>query len=187
MANGKYINGVPLYRQEQDLKRHGIPITRSTLAFWMIKAGLLVQPLINLMNDQLLNHDIINMDETRCQVLKDPQSQSYMWARRGGAPDQTIILYDYAPTRSQQVPIDLLGGYAGYLQADGYDGYNKVCDQNQIIQLGCWAHVRNKFDQAFKAQKQLKLKKTTLTAQALNRIRLLYKIEKQAKTLSPEQ
>ena len=191
MTTGKYVNCVPLYRQEQDLKRHGIPITRSTLAFWMIKSGLLVQPLFNLMDDRLLSYDIINMDETRCQVLKepgkDPQSQSFMWVRRGGPPDKTIILYDYAPTRSQQVPIDLLGDYAGYLQTDGYDGYNKVCNQNAIIQLGCWAHVRNKFDQALKAQKQLKLKKTTLTVQALNRIRLLYKIEKQAKKLKPEQ
>ena len=191
VTTGKYVNGVPLYRQEQDLKRHGIPVTRSTLAFWMIKAGILVQPLFNLLNDRLLNYDIISMDETRCQVLKepgkDPQSQSYMWVRRGGPPDQTIILFDYAPTRSQQVPIDLLGDYAGYLQTDGYDGYTKVCNQNQITQLGCWAHVRNKFDQAFKAQKQLKLKKTTLTCQALNRIRLLYKIEKQAKKLTPEQ
>ena len=191
VATGKYVNGVPLYRQEQDLKRHDIPITRSTLAFWMIKSGLLGQPLINLMNERLLNYDIISMDETRCQVLKepgkDPQSQSFMWVRRGGPPDQRIILYDYAPTRSQQVPIDLLGDYAGYLQTDGYDGYTKVCDQNEIIQLGCWAHVRNKFDQALKAQKQLKLKKTTLTAQALNRIRLLYKIEKRAKKLNPDQ
>ena len=191
VTTGKYVNGVPLYRQEQDLKRHCIPVTRSTLAFWMIKAGVLVQPLFNLLNDRLLSYDIINMDETRCQVLKepgkDPQSQSYMWVRRGGPPDQMIILFDYAPARSQQVPIDLLGEYAGYLQTDGYDGYNKICNQNQIDQLGCWAHVRNKFDQAFKAQKQLKLKKTTLTTQALNRIRLLYKIEKQAKKLNPEQ
>ena len=68
VATGKYVNGVPLYRQEQDINRHGIPITRSSLALWMIKSGLLVQSVVNLMNDRLLDHDIIQIDETRCQV-----------------------------------------------------------------------------------------------------------------------
>ena len=115
VVGNKYVNSTPLYRQENDLGRYGLPITRSTLASWMIKAGILIQPLINLMNDRLLIYDIVMMDETRCQVLKEPgktpQSRSYMWCRRGGPPEQTIILFDYAPTRSQQVPIDLLGDY----------------------------------------------------------------------------
>lgn len=190
LAINKYVNGMPLYRQELEFKRLKIPITRSSLASWMIKAGLLIQPLINLMRESMLSYDILQMDETRCQVLKEPgkppQSQSYMWVQRGGPPDKFIILYDYAPTRSQTVPVDLLGDYSGYLQTDGYEGYNKVCLQNGIIQLGCWAHAKRKFDQAIAAQGKLKTKKVPLAHQALQRIRLLYRIEKQAKTMDAE-
>ncbi|MCP3851286.1 MAG: IS66 family transposase, partial [Gammaproteobacteria bacterium] len=94
---------------------------------------------------------------------------------------------DYAPTRSQEVPVELLADYAGYLQIDGYEGYNKICAQNEIVPLGCMAHVRRKFDQALKAQGKHKHRKGSLAQQALQRIKLLYKIEKQAKHMSDEQ
>ena len=151
----KYINGMPLYRQEQEFKRLDIPIRRATLALWVIRSGQLIQALINLLREVLLAYNSLKMDETRCQVLKEPgktpESQSFMWVQRGGPPDKPVILYDYAPTRSQEVPVELLGDYAGYLQIDGYDGYNKVIAENEITPLGCWAHVRRKFDQAMKA------------------------------------
>ena len=187
----KYVNGMPLYRQEAEFKRLDIPLTRSTLAFWMIKAGFLVQPLINLMREVMLAYDSLQMDETRCQVLKEPgktpQSQSYMWVQRGGPPDKRIIVFDYAPTRSQDVPVELLGDYTGYLQIDGYEGYNMVCAKNDITPLGCMAHVRRKFDQAIKGQGKLKNRKASLAQQAMLRIQLLYKIEKEAKNLTDEQ
>ena len=106
------------------------------------------------------------MDEIRCQVLKEPDktppSQSYMWIQRGGPLGQKIILYDYAPNRSQNLPAQLLGDYSGYLQTNGHEGYNKVCTENEIIQLGCWADVRRKFDQMIKVQGKLKTKKAPL-------------------------
>ena len=191
LAVNKYVNGMPLYRQEAEFKRLDIQLSRSTLATWMIRVGVLIQPLINLLRETLLDYDALQMDETRCQVLKEPgkapQSQSYMWVQRGGPPGSSIILFDYAPTRSQEVPVQLLGDYAGYLQVDGYEGYNKVCADNDITPLGCWAHVRRKFDQALKAQGKLKNRKGSLAQQALQRIQLLYKIERQAKGLSNEQ
>ena len=98
-----------------------------------------------------------------------------------------IILFDYEPTRSQEVPVKLLDEYAGYLQIDGYIGYNKICAQNEIVPLACMAHVRRKFDQALKAQGEHKHRKESLAQQALQRIQLLYNIEKQAKGLSDEQ
>ena len=110
---------MPLYRQEKEFERLKIPLTRSSLALWMVKAGLLIQPLINLLREGMLAYDSLQMDETRCQVLKEPgktpQSQSYMWVQRGGPPDKPIILFDYAPTRSQEVSVELLSDYAGYL------------------------------------------------------------------------
>lgn len=119
----KYQDALPLYRQETILQRLGVELPRATLANWMIKAGTLVQPLINLLRDQLLAYDIVHMDETTVQVLKEPgksaQSKSYLWLQRGGPPDQPIILYDYDPSRSQTVPTRLLEGFRGYLQTDG--------------------------------------------------------------------
>jgi len=186
----KYINGMPLYRQEVQFNRLDIPLTRSTIAQWVIKCGLLVQPLINLAREQLLAGHNVQMDETRWQVLKElgktAQSLSYMWVQRGGPPDSPIILFDYSPSRSQDVPVELLGDYAGYLQTDGYEGYNKVCRDNGITQLSCWAHVRRKFDEALKSQTNHKKRKTSLANQALQRIQLLYKIEKEIKHLTPE-
>ena len=193
IAVGKYVDGLPLYRQEKKLKRIGVDLPRSTLASWMVKAGMLVQPLINLLRDRLLSYDIVAMDETRLQVLKEPgkkaQSQSYLWVQRGGPPDHPILLYDYDPSRSQQVPIRLLHGFCGYLQTDGYEGYSKVCAEQGLTAVGCWAHARRKFDEALKAQSVLTLEKQkkSLAAVALAKIQALYRIERDIKTLPPEE
>ena len=186
----KYIDGMPLYRIERKLKRYGMPLTRSTQANWMIQCGQLIQPLINLMRDSLLSYDIIAMDESRYQVLKEdgktPQSQSYIWVQRGGPPDAPVILYDYDPTRSQAVPLRLLDGFKGYLQTDAYEGYGAVCRANNLTSVGCLAHARRKFDEALKAQRSVdpNKQKSTLAASALKQIQTLYKIERDIKHLS---
>jgi len=193
VAVSKYVDALPLYRQQQQLKRLDVHLPRSTMARWMIKSAIVVQPLINLLRDTLLAYDIVLMDETRLQVLKEPgksaHSQSTMWVQRGGPPEQRIILYDYDPSRSQEVPMRLLDDFKGYLQTDGYSGYDKVCANNQLIQLGCWAHARRKFDEALKAQKPktLQQKKASLAATGLQRIQLLYQIERKAKKLEPQE
>jgi hypothetical protein len=108
VAVSKYVDALPLYRQEAILKRIGIELPRSTLANWMIRAGTLVQPLINLMRDRLLDYDVIQIDETPVQVLKEAgrraQSKSYLWVQRGGPPDSRVILSDYDASRSGAVP-----------------------------------------------------------------------------------
>ena len=184
----KYVDGLPLYRQEAILNRIGISIPRTTLASWMVKVGVLVQPLINLMRDRLLAYDIIQMDETTVQVLKESgrtaQSTSYLWVQRGGPPDSTVVLYDYSPTRAGSVPTNLLADYAGYLQTDGYEGYNAVVVANDIVPLGCMAHARRKFDEAVKAQG--KKPRGGRAWRGLSLIQKLYRVEKQAKAMSAE-
>ena len=189
----KYLDGMPLYRIERKLTRYGMPLTRSTQASWMIQCGQLIQPLINLMRDRLLSYDIIAMDESRYQVLKEdgktPQSQSYIWVQRGGPPDSPVILYDYDPTRSQSVPLRLLDGFGGYLQTDAYEGYGAVCRQNNLISVGCMAHARRKFDEALKAQRTVDpdKQKSTLAATALKQIQALYNIERDIKHLNADE
>jgi transposase len=185
----KYQDALPLYRQETILQRIGVDIPRVTLANWMIKAGTLIQPVINLLRDRLLEYDIVQMDETTVQVLNEPgksaQSKSYLWLQRGGPPEQPIVLYDYDPSRSQSVPSRLLEGYEGYLQTDGYSGYNAVVSANQLVHVGCMAHARRKFNEAVKSQG--KNKKAGKAQHALALIQKLYRVEKQAKLLSPEE
>jgi len=182
----KYQDALPLYRQENILQRIGVDIPRATLANWMIRSGTLIQPLINLMRDQMLDYDIIQMDETPVQVLKEPdkraQSKSYIWLQRGGPPDRRVVLYDYDPGRSAQVPKRLLEDFKGYLQTDGYDGYNAVVAANGLVHVGCMAHARRRFSDAVKAQ--AKNKKRGKAHRGLLLIRKLYRIERQARSLT---
>ncbi|MDT8328924.1 MAG: IS66 family transposase [Roseovarius sp.] len=185
----KYQDALPLYRQETILQRIGVDIPRATLANWMIQAGQLIQPLINLLRERLLGYDILQMDETPVQVLKEPgktaQAKSYLWLQRGGPPDQPVILYDYDPSRSQAVPKRLLEGFAGTLQTDGYAGYDAAITLHGLRHIGCWAHARRKFDEALKAQG--KKKKRGKAHRALGLIQKLYRVEQQARTFTAAQ
>ena len=187
VAVSKYVDGLPLYRMEKVFQRINIDISRATLAGWMIKSGQLIQPLINLMREEILSGPLIHMDETPVQVLKEngktAQSKSYMWVQKGGKPDHPLILYDYSPSRSGKVPVKLLEDFSGYLMTDGYDGYGAVCLKNGITWVGCWAHARRKFDEAWKAQGKSDGKAQT----GLDYIRKLYRIEKSVKDASAEE
>jgi transposase len=184
----KYQDALPLYRQESILQRIGVELPRATLANWMIQAGTLIQPVINLLRDRLLAYDILQMDETPVQVLKEPgktaQSKSYLWLQRGGPPEQPVVLYDYDPGRGAEVPKRLLAGFTGYLQTDGYDGYNAVVALNHLTHVGCMAHARRKFDEAVRAQG--KKQSASNAPRGLALIRKLYRVEKQARKLTPE-
>ncbi|MHB8388892.1 MAG: IS66 family transposase [Acidobacteriaceae bacterium] len=184
----KYQDALPLYRQEQILTRIGVDLPRATLASWMIQTGILVQPLINLLRDRLLAYDLIQMDETPVQVLKEPgksaQSQSYLWVQRGGPPGLPVVLFDYDPSRSATVPQRLLAGFQGILQTDGYDGYNAVVTAQGLTHAGCLAHARRKFDEVLKAQG--KHRRPGLAEEGLKQIQKLYAVEKALRTATPE-
>jgi hypothetical protein len=127
------------------------------------------------------------MDETPVQVLKEPgkaaQSKSYLWLQRGGPPDKAVILFDYDPTRGSAVPQRLLDGFKGYLQTDGYDGYNAAVLTGKLTHVGCWAHARRKFSEAVKAQG--KNKKRGKAHRGLALIQKLYRVEKAVRQTTP--
>jgi transposase len=142
----KYADALPLYRQEGILRRIGVELPRATLAHWMVKAGELVAPLVETMREDLLGGDILQMDETTVQVLKEPgrspTTQSYVWVQRGGSPKRSILLFTYDPSRSQATAERLLGSFQGYLQTDGYEGYTTPGQRPGIVHVGCFAHAR---------------------------------------------
>lgn len=191
IAVAKYQDALPLHRQEAILSRAGIALGRHTLAGWMIRCGMLIDPLINLLRDQLDDYDIRQMDETPVQVLdeagRSSTSQSYMWLQRGGPPKQPVILFDYDPSRGRAVPERLLAAANGWLVSDGYEVYNNL--PNELIRVGCWAHARRKFDEAVKAQGKGKKSKSGRAHQGLAYIQALYRIEREAKNtkMSPEE
>lgn len=181
----KYADGLPLARFEKVLARHGVEVPRQTLARWVIGSAKVLQPLANLAQDRLLEHDLMHMDETPVQVLGEPgraaSAKSYMWVRSGGPPGRPVVLFDYDPSRGAQVPEKLLAGYQGWLMTDGYGGYDKAVKAEQIQRLGCWAHVRRKFVDAKRVQGKGKIGRAD---QALEMIGALYKLERQAKDMS---
>ena len=146
----KYANGMPLYRQEKDWANQGVTLSRATLANWIIRPSHeWLEPLYNVMKNQLVSESVINADETVIQVLKEPgknaSAESRMWVYTSGRSPTPAVLYEYQPTRSGQHARRFLEGFSGYLQTDGYSGYNAVPN---VIHCGCWAHLRRKFEEA---------------------------------------
>jgi transposase len=119
----KYQDALPLARQEKQFARIGAEISRATLARWMIQLATLVKPLIHLLRERLLEYDYLGMDETRIQVLKEPdrmaQSQSCIWAQQCGPPDRRVILFQYSTSKAAKVAETLLEDFGGFLQVDG--------------------------------------------------------------------
>ena len=187
VAVAKYADALPLYRQETQLARLGIELPRATLAGWMVKAGELVQPLINLLQEDLVAGGSVQCDETPFQVLKGTgklaTATSYLWVLRGVARDRPLLLYTYAPSRGAEVPRRLLEGFRGVLQTDGYAGYDEVGEQPGILHVGCWVHARRKFDEAVKslsaAERKAPADEAPLALHALRQIGELYRIERE--------
>ena len=151
----KFVMGVPLYRQEQEWNRQGIMLSRQTMSNWLIRATEdWLEPIYDAMREILCkSHSVLHADETTLQVLqepgKTPQSKSYMWLyRTSGDTNNPIVLYDYQPDRKAKRPAEFLKDFKGYLHTDGYEGYHDLPET--IVIVGCFAHVRRKFDEALK-------------------------------------
>jgi transposase len=157
-AYQKFVMGVPLYRQEQDWKRQGVFLSRQTLSNWLIEATeFWVKPIFDELKRRLLLSNVLHIDETTFQVLKEPgkkpQSKSYLWVYRTGSDaSEPIVIAEYIPDRKHINPKNFLKGYSGYIHADGYEAYHSLPDD--IVVVGCWAHVRRKFNDALKAIKE---------------------------------
>ena len=179
----KFCDALPFYRQEKIFARLGIELPRATMANWAIQVTERCRPLQELLDGEIRSGPLVNIDETTVQVLKEPgranTTLSYMWVFRGGPPQAPTLVYRYHPTRSGQVPMDYLKGYQGYVQTDGYNGYDAIGAQVGIIHVGCWAHVRRKFLEVVQARQKNsgQRNKTGSADVALSYIRKLYRIE----------
>ena len=151
----KFVMGAPIYRQEQELNRQGIPLSRQTMSNWILRASEdYLTPVYEQLHRELLTRDVLHADETTLQVLhepgKKPQTESYMWLyRTSGDTDKSVVLYEYQPGRGAKHPKAFLEGYRGYLHTDGYAVYHGLPEGITVV--GCHAHLRRKFDEALKS------------------------------------
>lgn len=185
----KYEQGMPLYRLEQQFERQNIPLSRQTMANWVITgAKVWLSKIYERMHEELLNRRYLHADETPVQVLHEPgraaETHSYMWLYRSGRGGPPIVLYEYQQTWSQQHPIEFLKRFEGYLHVDGYVGYNNVPN---ITRVGCWSHVRRGFDESIKSLPANKRNAPVAAREGLNYCNQLFKIERKLKDMTPEE
>lgn len=183
----KFQDHLPLFRQEQMLRRIGIDIPRSTLCLWIIRAHELLQPLITFIKKTIQTYDIAYSDETTLQVLKEPNklvhSTKYMWLFAGGPPEQFCYYYHYHHSRTHDVLFNFFEHYQGTIHCDGFPGYDALADKSKKIQLsGCMYHVRRKFVEIMKMTQT----KEGVAHHAVNIIAKLAHIEQEIKDDSDE-
>lgn len=182
VVTAKFVDGIPLYRQEQQFIRLGLDIKRNTLCSWVLLAAAACMRLLEFLMEEILAGSVINMDETRVQVLGEPgranTTNSFMWVMRGGPPDRPGVIFRYDPSRAAKIPEEMLRGYRGFLQTDGYIGYEAIGEREGIRHLGCWAHARRKFVDVVKGTKGYT--KAGVAQEIIDLIAKLYAVEAKA-------
>ena len=195
IINAKYVNGMPLARQEREFARYELNLSTKTMANWIIQcADRYLQPLYDRMKEEFLRSRYVHGDETRVQVIDEPDqkgsTQNWMWVyltdEYSGSP--RMVLFQYERTRGGYHPAEFLKGFRGYFTCDGYQAYHSL--PGEILITGCMAHARRRFDEALTVLKKdfskEQLKETT-AYQAMERIGMLYKIEDLIRNKSPEE
>jgi transposase len=180
---GKLVDHLPLHRQEKIFERHGVEISRKTMGGWMAQCADLLNPLYRSLKEVLFQSKVIGTDDTSVKVL----DMALPFARTGriwpyyGDKEHPVILYDYTATRERAGPEKFLEGYRGYLQADAYGGYDAFFTDpaRGLIEVGCWSHARRYYHKALESDQPHMGPALLLIAQ-------LYRVEKQARTLSSE-
>ena len=193
IMNAKYVNAVPLYRQEQEFLRYGLQISRQNMANWTIQcADRYLAVLYDYLHQKLYGYHVLQADETPVLVNKDGRnagSKSYMWVYRTSQmyPDRQIVLYEYQRTRNASHPREFLKGFNGICVTDGYQVYHTLEKEREDLKIaGCWSHGRRRFDEAVKALPKAK-QKESLAYLALTMIQAIYREEKPLKDLPAEE
>lgn len=196
IMNAKYVNGMPLARQEREFARYNLNLSTKTMANWIINCSdRYLSPVYERMKEEFLKSRYAHCDETRIQVIDEPDqkgsTQNWMWVYLTDSYSESpqMVLFDYERTRAGYHPVKFLGDkFHGYLTCDGYQAYHGLNDT--ITVTGCFTHARRRFDAALTALKKDFTKeqlKETVAYQAMTRIGILYKIEELIKDKTPEE
>ena len=184
MIINKYVNHLPFYRQIEMFKQQGISLPASTVNGWFSDVANLMRPAYYRLMELVLNSDYLQSDETTIPIVNNEKHKTvkgYLWMVRAVMPGLVFFYYDQG-SRAQKVALKLFKDYQGALQSDGYAVYDIYENKKGVLPLGCWAHVRRKFEEAL-------LEDKIRAEYALEQIGLLYDVERQAdqENLSYEQ
>jgi transposase len=181
---GKYADHLPLYRQEVIFGRAGLAIPRSTLAQWVGTCGVRLQPLVDALKTEILNHRVLHADETPVAMLKPGNGKThraYLWAYAPGAFESIkAVVYDFCESRSGEHAQRFLGDWKGYLTCDDFSGYKALIAKG-VTEVGCLAHARRKFFDLHAANQ------SQIAEFSLQMFARVYDIEREVKELGTEQ
>jgi transposase len=185
----KYCDHLPLYRQSEIYAREGVELERSTLADWVGGTSALLASLVEALRRHVMSATKLHADDTPVPVLAPGNGKTKtgrLWTyvrddRPAGDATPAAVWFAYTPDRKGEHPQAHLINFTGTLQADGYAGFDRIYEAGRIQEAACWAHVRRKFYDLVAAHK------SSVAAEALERIGALYAIEKEIRGRSPEQ
>jgi transposase len=193
----KYCDHLPLYRQSEIYAREGVDLDRSTLCGWVGQAVWLLQPIVEGIRRHVFAAEKIHGDDTTVPVLapglgRTKTGRLWVYVRDdrpfcGTAPPATA--YFYSPDRGGEHPARHLASFGGFLQADGYAGFEALYDRRNaalranraITEVACWAHCRRKFFDVWDG------KKSPVAKEAIERIATFYAIEAKARFAPPDE
>src|SRR5580698_2535092 len=180
IVTSKFSDYLPLYRLEDIFERQGFEISRATQSVWCGDVANLVEPLYELMGEQMRKSHVVATDDTVQPMLSPGQTQpARMWVYVGDEANPYNV-FDFTLNRSREGPKEFLKDYTQVLLADAYGGYNGVVAGNAMTRAGCWSHARRKFVEAEKSAPEI-------AREAVDLIGDLFRVEKQAKDFSVEQ
>lgn len=193
VVTGKFVDGLPLYRQSRQFERLGLSLGTGTLAQWVNTiGGEKVVPLINLLHEEQLRESLILCDESTLQVLKSdksPTSDHYMVVRAAGPPGRRIILFNYIPSRTLAAMKELFigpdGPYQGRLLTDGLEIYDLLSEQMNLLHFTCNAHCRRYYTDAMKVS-ELPSGRSLARVAVEDYYAKLYAVERRIKALREE-
>ena len=185
----KFLDGMPIYRQVEALKRQGVELSRSTVSSWFLKATDALEPIAELIKEHCLAQAVIYVDETTLQVLNEPgrkaQQKSYMWVMATQQDGTRATYFHYNASRSTDSLKELIGhDFSGYVHCDAYAAYKSYTKDTNTTLVGCWSHVRRRFVEALKVSGK---SKKSLAHYAVASIDELFKIERKYKQATPEE
>ena len=184
---GKFCDHLPLYRQSAIYARSGLDLDRALLAEWVGHCHELVSPLVETIRRYVLSGPKVHADDTPLPVLspgKGRTKTARLWTyvrddRPAGSDDPPAVWFAYSEDRKGHHPCDHLKSFRGVLQADAYAGFDALYETGGIQEAACWAHVRRKFVDVYRAHG------SPIAAEAIARIATLYAIEARVRGQSP--
>ena len=184
---GKYVQAVPLDRQQKDYSALDAPVLKASMSNWtLLSANRYARPVFEEMKNRLFKEPVIHADETRVNVINEPEKKtngkahkSQMWVYFSGKhAEKFMALFEYRRTRKGEDAAAFLGDYSGYVTCDGYDAYNSLKNAKRC---GCFAHARRRFVNALPNDKTLI--PTSEAAKAIAYINKLYELERSYENL----